>query len=127
MVDVEYSWLFPKRAVLTVFEGDITVDELSACHDIIIGDYLEAGEGKVHLVIDIHKMGSFPSNLLKMQQVNQRLLSHPSLGRVVAVGSTNAIQRFLLSAISQLFHVNLHQCETVEEAQVILRRVDPSL
>jgi hypothetical protein len=122
-----HSWLYPSRVVLVEFDGDLSFEELEASHRAIIENFFNAGQAPVHLVIDIDHLKSFPTNLIKVQQITRPVLGHPAIGWMIMVGTTNALQRFLLTTITQLANIRTQQTSTLDEARAALERLDPSL
>lgn len=127
MGTIHYSWLAPSRIGQVTFSGNVSVEEVTEAHQQIVGQFLNPGTKPVHLIMDVEQIGTFPTNVVKMHQVNSMVLTHPSFGWLFVVGSKNIMQRFLVSSVSQIFHVRVKMMPTVEESLIALKKLDPTL
>ena len=94
---------------------------MSATHE----SFLSSGVAPVHIVVDLTRMETIPTNLKQNMSMGD-YLRHPNLGWTVLVGG-NVLVNFMLSILSQVFQMKYTKRETVEEALAFLAEHDPTL
>lgn len=105
--------------------GDQTLDQFATLNEELIA-LLDAGDAPVHLLIDVSQMGSIPSNIMKVQQTFT-YLRHPALGWSLFIGEMNALTRLVVSVTNQVSGLDIKLVNTLEEALLLLKRVDLTL
>ncbi len=120
----EISWYQEKRIVLNRLIGSLDVEAGTQASEAT-SQFLNEGVAPVHLIVDMTELKSFPTNITKVNTMNQ-YLKNPSLGWVVVIGG-NTLSQFLVNVLSQVIRFRVAQRPTLEQAVDFLRAQDPSL
>ncbi len=118
------QWLEENRIVYTQLIGQLSSAEaleMSAAHE----NFLKTGSAPVHIVVDLTRMEAIPTNLKQNLSMGS-YLRDPALGWVVLIGA-NVVVNFMLSVLSQAFHIRYARRESVDDALNFLRTNDPTL
>lgn len=122
----QISWYIERRVIHIQFINHLSLEELQSmarkAHD-----FLEQGEQRVHMIVDIGRLTSFPTNLIQVKKYSDIYTQHPKLSFVIFVGIENQAARFLTSTVMQLAKLDYHILRPGEDMVGILGRIEPAL
>ena len=121
----EMRWYISKRVLLVEHYGNITVETLRDVNAEMT-QYLEDGDAPVHVISDSSQMDDFPTNVNQIRKIQWTILNDDRWGWMVAVG-VNSMVRFLVAVMSSIFGLRIKTADSIEEAEKILRRVEPRI
>jgi hypothetical protein len=120
----QISWAQDKRIILLNLIGSLDLEDgFKASNDT--NDYINQGTAPVHLVVDMSELKSFPTNITKVNQMNQ-YLKNPARGWVVVIGG-NSLSNFLVNVLSQVVKFPVTQRPALNDALDFLRKNDATL
>jgi hypothetical protein len=117
-------WLVENRVRLVTVKNDLKTSAVRAS-DLETAAILDEMTERVHFVIDLRELRSFPKldSLLSVQ-----CLRHQHMGWLLTVGATrSSLHRFFLNAVGQATRVRYQDFHDLEEAIVFLQENEPSL
>ncbi len=120
----ELSWVIPSRVLLIEVEGVIPTDELLRLV-AEVHTHVDAGQAPVHMLIDATNLINRPINLQELSQLSKSM-NHESIGWSVMVKPAKMIW-FATSILSKLMQKKMKSAESIEDALIILQRVDFTL
>ena len=121
---VEITWLVEDRVLYVKSVDAVTVDELFAADEQILGELNRVDTPKLHVLLDDVEQTSQPG----LREYNKlQSIRHPKIGWVIEFGTNNKMILFVSSAIVQMFRIPYRVVQTREEAIAMLYKADPSL
>lgn len=120
----EISWYQEKRIILNRLIGSLDLETGTKASEAT-SQFLNEGIAPVHLIVDMTELKSFPTNITKVNTMNQ-YLKNPALGWVIVVGG-NTLSQFLVNVLSQVIRFRVAQRPTLQQAVDFLRAQDQSL
>ncbi|MCU0497889.1 MAG: hypothetical protein MUF87_11100 [Anaerolineae bacterium] len=122
----QISWYIEHRVIYTQFINQLSLEQLESMARKAY-DFLEQGEGQVHMIVDIGRLRSFPTNLIQVKKYSDIYTQHPKLSFMIFVGIENQAARFLTSAVMQLAGLNYQILTPNESLEAALKRIEPNL
>ena len=120
----EITWAQDKRIILNRLIGTLDLEDGFKASEAT-NDYINQGIAPVHLVVDMSELKGFPTNITKVNQMNQ-YLKNPARGWVVVIGG-NTLSSFLVNVLSQVVKFPVAQRPSLNEALEFLRKNDATL
>ncbi len=120
----EVSWHQDKRIIYCRMSGAIDL-EVATVVSNKLEEFIKAGQPLVHMLMDLTDLQSFPTNITKLNAINQHL-QNAKLGWIVVVGG-NSLTKFLVNILSQIIKFRVTQRATISEALDFLKKQDPTL
>ena len=120
-------WYKPDRVAYLELLGEFSLEEMVESSEAIRDQYLEVGTSPVHLVCDLRGLSGHSRDLRAARRAAEIYLNHPSMGWVIVIGMDSPIVKFLLSIISQMTQTDVKTVQSLEEVDMVLRRIDGSL
>lgn len=118
---VEVKWHQEGHIIYNRFYGDVSFDDLQESNRLCNQMVVDAPT-KIHMIVEITEMDSFPTQLSQFGDVIKMLSSTPNIGATMIVGA-NRIARFVTNVVSQLARLEFRMVDTMAEAEAILNRV----
>jgi hypothetical protein len=126
-VPVTMSWYLPGRIILTVFEGEVTAEEIRAASEESV-TMLEASEAPlIHFIHDGSLITRFPGNLKEVVNAFQVAASHPKLGWTLAHDVKITAVDFIGNLAARVFRVRYRILDSRQDVLAFLQEVDVSL
>ena len=122
---IDLSWLIPNRVISMHAYVDVTLDETRQANKQLI-TMLNDGTPLVHVVINQNDLGNFPISVNEYRAV-LTVMTHESLGWVIAYGPTNPLADFIAVMVARLGRIKFRKFVLKNEAFQFLVRKDPSL
>jgi hypothetical protein len=120
----QVSWAQEKRIILVNLIGSLDLEAgFQASNET--NDFINQGTAPVHLIVDMSELKSFPTNITKVNQMNQ-YLKNPARGWVVVIGG-NTLSNFLVNVLSQVVKFPVTQRPALNDALDFLRKNDATL
>lgn len=119
----DISWYLDKRIILVTYHETLTIDELPA-HFETLNQYRDDGEAPVHILTDMRRLEKFPMSLTAIRQAVPAL---NGFGVDVLIGMRQPVIHFMISVVTQFSKLELRQANSIEDALVIIARLDPTL
>ncbi|GAB1421931.1 hypothetical protein MASR2M15_21320 [Anaerolineales bacterium] len=120
----QIDWIVPKQVLHIYMWGDFSIEDVENLNKDHIA-LLEQGDASCHSILDIHNIGHFPTNIVKLVQT-QGVYKDAAPGWFILIGA-NAVVRFLIKATGQLSHLNAVAVENFERASYTLQSKFPDL
>jgi len=120
----QISWVQDNRIILLRLTGSLDLESGTKASEAT-NDYINQGISPVHLVVDMSELKSFPTNITKVNQMNQ-YLKNPARGWVVVIGGS-ALSNFVVNVISQVIKFPVTQRPTLNDALEFLKKNDVTL
>lgn len=122
------SWYHENKVVYAAVSGNFTVAEFEDYGEELIERFLDPASRPIHIISDVSEMQKFPTQVWTAIRATEPWLRHPNLGHIILLTpGSNAMLRFLLSAVNQVVSIRYHVCETPEEGFVLLQQMDENL
>ena len=121
------QWLLEKRVLLTIYSGDLTVDDFAHLTEEVRAHLDLAEEGLIHCLCDVGQVKKLPLSLQVLADTSRGALSHPQFGWMIAYDMPNPIFKFFGDMVTRLFRMRYHVAGTQEEALDFLNSVDATL
>lgn len=109
----QIGWWLAGKVLPIEIEGAVDVAELGEIMQTN-ARYFAQGDPPVHLLVDVLKVQSFPTNLVEMRKLEKFDQSVP-VGWVVII-TTNILMRFIGSMSAQLGGAKVRHFPTIDEA-----------
>jgi len=120
----EVSWTQDKRIIHCRLFGAFDLEMVNEASNKV-EVFINEGQPLVHLIVDMEGLQSFPTNVTKLNAMNQ-YLKHPNMGWVIVVGGSS-LTKFLVNVLSQIIKFRVAQRATMSEALDFLRKQDSTL
>lgn len=122
----QIRWIVSQRVLLTTFSGVVTKPELE---DYIVQMLTEIPNGKPPLyhVSDSLAMDKVGISLKALTSMVKGLSSFTSLKVQIDINHPRALNTFLASVASQLVKIQSYTVPSLEEAVIMLKRIDSNL
>ncbi len=120
----EISWSQENRIIFLRLTGTLDLESGTRASEAA-NDYINRGIAPVHLVVDMAELKGFPTNITKVNQMNQ-YLKNPARGWVVVIGGST-LSNFVVNVISQVIKFPVTQRPTLNDALEFLKKNDPTL
>jgi hypothetical protein len=124
----ELKWYVPQRVVFVDNHDSLTVEQLGNFVADITRDFLDHGTPPIHVISDLTKMSTFPTQLGQVNTMAKDFMGHPNMGALILINtSNNPLVRFIGSVVSQITGVEFYIVKNFEDAVERLKRLDPNL
>ena len=70
----QLSWYQEGRIAQSILSGSISIEEMQAHTQDLIDHYLNVGQAPIHIISDTRQMKQFPTNMIKVKQINEAWL-----------------------------------------------------
>ena len=105
--------------------GEFTLDELKASNVISL-EHIRGGTPPVHLLLDTRAINKLPRSFLPMLKEIEAFRHEPNMGWTIMVTNSSLLHFFGVLS-SNLIKQPFSAVGTFEEANTLLKRVDPTL
>jgi hypothetical protein len=103
-------------------EGEMDTAELQKMEAEAF-ELIKNAPGVVHAIVDLRGLSNPNSMGSSMGSMSRN--KHPNQGMsIVVVSSMNLISKFVVSTMMQVLRLQFRICETIEEAEAIIDKVD---
>lgn len=124
----EIKWYVPQRVIFVDNHDSLTADQLKNFVADITSGFLDGNEGPIHVISDLTKMSTFPTQLGQVNTMAKDFMGHPNMGALVLINtSNNPLVRFIGSVVSQITGVEFYIVKDFDDAVERLKRLDPNL
>jgi hypothetical protein len=124
----QVGWLVENRVIEEKFSGNVSIDDIAGAARE--GNLLTtSAPGKVHLLVDVSAVETFPIDLRLIQATMQPHSQTGKFSWVIVYGTRNPMLRFVAQVSAQFSMVQIcfRVVDQREHALQILRDLDPSL
>jgi hypothetical protein len=118
------SWLLEKRIVLIKYQGDVDKNEIKQLNEEL-ETFLGDGQKPIHIISDNSNMGKAELSI-QLARETFTAMKKEGWGWVVFIGLGRLI-RFFAEVFATQFGVKIKIANNMEEALVILKKLDMSL
>jgi hypothetical protein len=116
------SWHRENRVMYMKLEGEMPPDELVKMEAEAF-ELIQKAPGMIHAIVDLRLLNNPNSMSSSMGGMNKN--KHPNQGMsVIVVPPMNRISKFVTSTMMQVLRLQFRICETIEEAEAIIDKVD---
>ena len=116
------SWHRENRVLYMKLEGQVAADELIKM-EVEAFEIIKNATGVIHAIVDMRLIANASS--LNSAFANMKRSNHPNQGiSVIVLPSINRIAKFITSTMMQVLHLQFRLCESMEEAEAIIEKVD---
>jgi hypothetical protein len=113
------SWHRENRVLYMKLEGEVSASELMQMEAEAF-DIIQKANGLIHAIVDMREIAN-PSSLNNSLSRNK----HPNQGiSVLVMPNMNRIGKFIASTMMQVLRLQFRICETIEEAEAIIDKMD---
>jgi hypothetical protein len=115
----QISWHRENRVLYMKLEGDMPPDELVRMEAEAF-NLIKNANGIIHAIVDMRSLnnpGSLSNSLSKNKHDNQGI-------SVIVMPNMNRIGKFIASTMMQVLRLQFRICETIEEAEAIIDKLD---
>lgn len=122
----QLSWYIQDRVILLTLQEDIHLEQMQAINDEIIS-MIEASDSQIHLIYQ-SLTAKTPKEVTSISKIAGALtfLKHENFGWIITV-ETNMVASFLSRVVANLSKVDLKTAKTLDEAHIILSKVDSTI
>ena len=121
----EVKWYVEGRVSIGRDWGDLTIEEMRASNEMTL-QHVRAGTPPVHLLIDTREIGKLPGSFVPMLKEIEAFRHEPHMGWTIMV-TNNSLLHFFGVLSSNLIKMPFRAVTTYEEANTLLKKVDPTL
>ncbi len=121
----EVTWYVEGRVSLGRDWGDHTLEEMQASNRISL-EHIRSGKPPVHLMFDTLEVTSLPKSYLPMLREIESFRHEPNMGWTIMITHSSVLHFFGVLS-SNLIKQPFTAVKSYEEANAVLRRVDPTL
>lgn len=118
-------WYLANRIIVNEHLGDVKSEVLVRAVEVTL-EMASTSDERFHLLIDARKLGAVPNNIGQLNRIARNLLKNDNLD-VVLIITSNSIHKFIGNLVIQLLRKTTQVVGTVEEALIILQRLDTRL
>lgn len=116
------SWYRENRVMLMKLEGTVPPEELVQMEAEAF-EIIKTASGVVHAIIDMREIAN--PNSMNSAFSNMNRPKHPNQGiSVIVLPSINRVAKFITSTMMQVLRLQFRICETMDEAEAIINKVD---
>jgi hypothetical protein len=119
------KWYVPGRVTVAHYWGDHTFEEMQASNSLSI-ENIRAGTAPVHLLLYSLDVKTMPRSFLPMMKEVERFRHEPNMGWTINVTHSGLLHLFGVLN-SNVLKSPFAAVNTIEEANALLRKVDPTL
>ncbi len=119
------EWMIPQRVIYMYIEGDVDLPGIQSVNTDIM-TLLDSGTAPVYLVVSDENVQKMPINLASLKRTLE-FMCHPALRFIISIGQVNPILNYVIPVVTQMIGVEFVRCNTMEDAQRYLQRIDYSL
>ncbi|MBI1259016.1 MAG: hypothetical protein GC204_16220 [Chloroflexi bacterium] len=121
----EVKWYVEGRVSSARDWGDLTLEEMRESNVISL-EHIRAGTPPVHLLIDTRAVGKLPGSFVPMLKEIESFRHEKNMGWTIMVTNSSLLHFFGVLS-SNLIKMPFSAVSTYEEANLLLKKVDPSL
>jgi|1185.fasta_scaffold96253_1 hypothetical protein len=121
----EVKWYVEGRVSATRDWGDLSLEEMRASNMIAL-EHIRTGTPPVHLLIDTSAVGKLPGSFVPMLKEIEHFRHEKNMGWTVMVTNSSLLHFFGVLS-SNLIKMPFSAVTTYEEANTLLKKVDPTL
>jgi hypothetical protein len=116
------SWHRENRVLHMKMEGEVGNEELQKMEAEAF-ELIQNAPGIVHAIVDLRLLSNPNSMGSSMGGMSRN--KHPNQGMsIIVVSSMNRISKFVVSTMMQVLRLQFRICESMEEAEAIIDKVD---
>jgi hypothetical protein len=118
----EISWHREDRVMYMKLSGTVPPDELVRMEAEAF-DIIQKANGVIHAIVDMRDIANPNSMNSSFAGMNRN--KHPNQGfSIIVLPTMNRVAKFITSTMMQVLRLQFRICETIEEAEAILDKVD---
>lgn len=127
-MQAELKWYVENKVIFLKLPQSIDDAETIDTLNLSLVELLDQGEAPVHIIID---MSDYKTQFTKINQLGNmdsmsKLFKHEAIGWSIII-TENSMLKFASAVVTNVFKSKLKSCKSLEEANVVLSRLDTNL
>jgi hypothetical protein len=116
------TWHRENRVLYMKLEGEVAGEELVKMEAEAF-EIIQKASGMIHAIVDMRDIAN--QSTLNSSFSNMNRHKHPNQGiSVIVLPHINRVAKFITSTMMQVLRLQFRICETIEEAEAIIDKVD---
>jgi hypothetical protein len=120
----EIKWYLEPHVIFVRISGDVTAPEIETIFKEL-AQYAAQGTRPLFVVSDLSELGRYPINAAEYQKAVRALAGQ--IDTSILIGMSSPILKFISSFLSQISKYELRMVDTMDEALVLIERLQPGL